>query len=68
MKKLELVFEDESNLIMKCAYCSQLYTSKQREWMVCPKAKIFIDFHGTVIAQHVSDRNFDINKFVMYLR
>jgi hypothetical protein len=36
--------------------------------MTCPKAKIFIDFHGTVIAQHVADRSWDINKFVMYLR
>lgn len=31
---------------------------------MCPKAKIFIDFHGSVIAEHVADRNFDINKFI----
>jgi len=36
--------------------------------MECAKAKVFIDFHGSVIARHVSDRVFDINKFVMYLR
>lgn len=36
--------------------------------MNCPKAKIFIDFYGTVIAQHVSDKTWDINKFVMFLR
>ena len=36
--------------------------------MMCTKAKIFIDFHGSVIAQHVADRSWDINKFVMYLR
>jgi len=36
--------------------------------MVCTKAKIFIDFHGAVIQQHVADRSWDINKFVMYLR
>lgn len=36
--------------------------------MICPKAKIFIDFHGSVIAQHISDRSWDINKFVMFLR
>lgn len=35
---------------------------------MCPKAKIFIDFYGTVIAQHVSDKTWDINKFVMFLR
>jgi hypothetical protein len=68
MKKLELQFEEEANMIYKCAYCDHLYTNAQREWMICPKAKIFIDFHGSVIAQHVSDRSWDINKFVMFLR
>lgn len=50
MKKLELQFEDENNMVQRCVYCNSLYTNSQREWMVCPKAKIFIDFHGTVIA------------------
>lgn len=36
--------------------------------MNCSKAKIFIDFYGTVIKQHVSDKSWDINKFVMFLR
>ena len=68
MKKLELIFEDESNVLNRCIYCNQLYTNAQREWMQCSKAKIFIDFHGSVIAQHISDRAWDVNKFVMYLR
>lgn len=68
MKKLELLFEEEVNTLNRCVYCDQMFTTTQREWMVCPKAKIFIDFHGSVIAQHVSDRAWDINKFVMYLR
>jgi hypothetical protein len=55
-------------MLNKCAYCNSLFTSVQREWMMCSKAKIFIDFHGGVIAQHVTDRNFNINKFVMFLR
>lgn len=50
MKKLEILFEDESNMLNRCVYCDELYTSKQREWMSCSKAKIFIDTHGTVIA------------------
>lgn len=51
MKKLEALMEEgESNTLYRCFYCSQLFTSEQREWMVCPKAKIFIDFHGSVIA------------------
>lgn len=50
MKKLELLFEDEANILQRCVYCNSLYTIAQREWMVCSKAKIFIDFHGSVIA------------------
>jgi hypothetical protein len=34
---------------------------------MCPNAKIFIDFHGQVIAQHVSDRFFDLNGFIQYM-
>jgi len=68
MKKLEQIFEDEANMLSRCTYCNTLFTPSQAEWMVCPKAKIFIDFHGGVIAQHVPDRGWDINKFVMYLR
>lgn len=68
MKKLELVFEDEANLLYRCVYCNKLYTSEQRDWMICSKAKIFIDFHGSVIAQHVADRSWNINKFIMYVR
>lgn len=36
--------------------------------MVCPDAKIFIDFHGTVIAKHVADRYWDMNRFIQFLR
>lgn len=28
MKKLELLFEDEANMLHRCVYCNQLYTSK----------------------------------------
>lgn len=43
MKKLELLFEDEANMLNHCIYCDTLYTNSQRLWMICPKAKIFID-------------------------
>lgn len=36
MKKLELTFEEEANLLNRCVYCNQLYTNLQREWTVCP--------------------------------
>lgn len=50
MKKLEILFEDEQSTLNRCVYCNSLFTLGQREWVMCPKAKIFIDFHGTVIA------------------
>ena len=68
MKKLETLMEGESNMIYRCIYCNTLFTQEQREWNVCPKAKIFIDFHGSVIAQHVADRYWELNKFIQFLR
>jgi hypothetical protein len=56
MKKLEMLFEDESNILYRCVYCSKLFTRAQKDWVHCHKAKIFIDFHGSVIAEHVADR------------
>ena len=50
MKKLESMFEQEQNVLFRCAYCMDLFTNNQRNWIVCPKASIFIDFHGKVIA------------------
>ena len=29
---------------------------------------MFIDFHGNVVAKHQSDKHWDINKFVLFLR
>jgi rubrerythrin len=45
-KKLELLFDDESNALFRCAFCGELFTQNQRAWGVCTKAKIFIDAHG----------------------
>ena len=68
MKKLELLFEDEANGLMRCVYCSQLFTRKQKQQMLCPKAEMFIDFHGQVIAKHIEDRSWDMNQFIHFLR
>lgn len=35
--------------------------------MRCSQAKIFIDFHGKVIAHHVADRYFDLNSFIQFM-
>jgi hypothetical protein len=67
MKKLEMLLEDESNLLYRCIYCNSLFTLDQTEYLKCKNAKIFIDFHGNVIAKHVSDRAWNLNKFINYL-
>ena len=68
MKKLEYLFEEEHNMLQRCVNCGSLYTSNQREWVQCPNANLFIDYHGNTIAKHQSDKHWDINKFVMFLR
>lgn len=68
MKKIEELMEDENNSFNRCVYCNKLYTNDQHEWMICEKARIFIDFHGNVIAEHVPDRNWEFNKFMLFLR
>ena len=46
MKKLEYIFEDDNNLLNRCVNCNYLYSNNQKDWMVCPKAEIYIDFNG----------------------
>lgn len=60
MNKLNLLLEDDSKILHKWSYWNKLFTQNQREKLGWPKAKIFIDFHGKVIANHVFDRTFDI--------
>jgi hypothetical protein len=35
MKKLELLLEKEKNYLHKCAYCSKLFSKKQRKVLSC---------------------------------
>ena len=68
MKKLEQLFDEEHNMLHRCVHCGHLYTSNQREWQHCSRSTLFINVNGQVISKHVSDKNWDINKFVMFLR
>jgi hypothetical protein len=68
MKKLEHLFEEDNNMLHRCQNCGVLFTQHQREWMVCTKANVFVDFHGSIVAKHTPDRLWDINKFVLFLR
>ena len=67
-KKTEQLFEDETKSLKKCIYCNALFNSNQKDAVICPKAEIFVDYHGSVIACHIADRNWDLSKFVHFLR
>ena len=57
MKKAdELLSTTESKyLLQRCTYCNKLFPLQSQDRLKCQKAKIFIDFHGSVIQKHVSD-------------
>ncbi len=67
-KKLEGLLGEEARQLLRCTYCGRIFTAAQAQWMVCAKAKIFLDFHGNVIAQHVAARSFDFHKYLLWLR
>lgn len=68
MKKLELVFEEKHNMLHRCLNCDRLFTKAQKEWQTCSKAEVFTDAMGQLTAQHQSDKDFELNKFVLSLR
>ena len=68
MKKLEILFQDQQNMLNRCVHCSALFTERQREWQICEKAQIGVGTHGEMQAPHVIDRGFELNKFVLSLR
>lgn len=68
MKKLELLLEKEKNYLYKCAYCLRLFTKSQRKDLSCTKGKPFIDFHGQLRAKHTIDKEWDLKKFITYIR
>ena len=68
MRKLEELFGEEGAMLTRCSYCSKLFAQRNRRHLVCPKAKIFIDYHGNVIAEHVPMAKWDMNKFLLTLR
>ena len=68
MKKLELLLEKEKNYLHKCAYCSKLFTKKQRKVLACKQGLQSIDANGQMRAKHVIDRNWDLKKFVTFVR
>ena len=68
MHKLEEIMKDEANKLHRCMYCGTLFTDSQAEWMSCPRADIFIDYRGRVLANHLPDKNWDINDLFNFIR
>ena len=68
MKKLEALLTEEGNQISRCSLCGALFALKCQDKLICPSAKIFIDFRGKVLADHVASSSFDINRLLLNLR
>lgn len=68
MHKLEEIMKDEGNKLHRCMYCNTLFTDSQAEWMSWPRADIFIDYRGRVLANHLPDKNWDINDLFNFIR
>jgi len=58
----------DQNKLSRWVHCNILYTVEQSKWMTCPKAGIFIDYRGRVIADHLPDTNWSIEDFFGFLR
>uniref|UniRef100_A0A0G4ICP8 SANT and BTB domain-containing protein n=1 Tax=Chromera velia CCMP2878 TaxID=1169474 RepID=A0A0G4ICP8_9ALVE len=54
--------------VARCSYCKELFAEEFREVLICPRARLFIDFHGQMIARHVADKDWEIESFVTYLK
>lgn len=68
-KKLEIYFEESSNLLTRCVIWNELYTKSQAELIPCPNSdKIFVNYKGELTHQHGLEDSFDLNEYVMNLR
>ena len=66
MKKLEAHFNEHP--LSRCVHCNQLFTKAQRDWQECPNARTFVDAHGQAKRYHTVDSEWDLNRFVTFLR
>jgi hypothetical protein len=68
MYKLEALLNRRDHQLSKCSSCGKLYTASQREWMVCPRGKPYVDFRGKVLARHTPNAAWDVSKYLASLR
>lgn len=66
-KKLELLLTDEDDQLQRCIFCDSLYSSNTN--LICTKnPDYFIDLHGRLMCSHIADCDFDVSKFVRYVK
>lgn len=68
MKKLEVLLEKDKNYLHRCGYCLGLFTRGQRKLLACPKGRAFIDAQGRMKAEHAIDKEWDLKKFITFVR
>jgi hypothetical protein len=68
MKKLEVLLEKDKNYLHRCGYCLGLFTRGQRKLLACPKGRVFIDAQGRLKAEHAIDKEWDLKKFITFVR
>ncbi len=45
-----------------CSLCGTIYCDAYRKELVCTEAKVFIDFRGRPLSEHVPLQRWDFNK------
>jgi len=68
MKKVEQYLSEQGYALAFCQQCKKVYHTDFRSWMVCPKAKMFVDVHGKMVAKHSIDPTWSINKYIISMR
>jgi hypothetical protein len=69
MKKLQDLLDDEASKLQCCCHCGKLYTAELKgRGVFCRKAKMFVDFHGEMVATCQPSRGWNVNEYVKQLR
>ena len=65
--KLERFVESRTSSAARCVACGRLYDAAHRSNLACSRARVYVDFHGDVVARHVPSRRFDLGAHVRRL-
>jgi hypothetical protein len=68
MKKLQELLDDEAAKLQCCCHCGKLYTAELHGKVFCRKAKMFVDFHGEMVASCQPSKGWNVNNYVKQLR